>query len=165
MTRWLMKPEFAAFILRITLAGIFIAHGWLKIAYNDWGTNWYPQTLEPIPAALQAAVAWGELLCGGALLLGFLTRWVALLLMAMQMGAIYMVTWKQDLVGEIRNSRRFGIVLNEVGYEYNYALIAMCACLVILGAGYLALDHFLANRKRAQFPVSAPMPEAPVAVK
>ena len=38
--------------------------------------------------------------------------------------------------------------VHEVGYEYNYAIMAMCVCLVIMGAGFASVDHCLFGRKK-----------------
>jgi len=46
-------------------------------------------------AGTQMAVAWGELICGVSLLLGLLTRLSAVLMMVIQAGAIFTVTWAQ----------------------------------------------------------------------
>jgi uncharacterized membrane protein YphA (DoxX/SURF4 family) len=86
----------------------------------------------------QFAVAWGELIGGAALVLGFLTRLAALGLIAIQAGAVATVTW----------ARGFSFELG-AGYEYNLALMAMCLCLVLVGGGPLALSHLLTPKHRA----------------
>ena len=47
-----------------------------------------------MPAPAQMAVAWGELLCGLGMLLGFLTRLAAVGIIIIMLGAIYTVHWK-----------------------------------------------------------------------
>ena len=88
--------------------------------------------------AQQALVAWGELLGGAALAVGFLTRLAALGIIAIMAGAIATVHWEQ------------GFALHAVegpagpmpaGFEYNFALIVMCLAVVLLGGGTLAVDR------------------------
>jgi uncharacterized membrane protein YphA (DoxX/SURF4 family) len=88
-------------------------------------------------AGLQMAVAWGELLAGITLLLGLLTRLSALAMIIIQVGAIATVTW----------DRGFSLAAGG-GFEYNLALMAMCAVLVIMGGGYLSVDHQLRHRRK-----------------
>jgi len=142
MLRWLGKPDCAALILRLTLTGIFICQGGLKVLKCEGGTSWFHGE-SPMPPYLQAVVAWGELACGIALLIGLCTRVAALGIIVIMIGAIVMVTWRSDFT-TLHTSRGF---LVEVGYEYNYAIIAMGASLVILGAGALSVDHLLWRRK------------------
>jgi uncharacterized membrane protein YphA (DoxX/SURF4 family) len=101
----------------------------------------YAKESTPIPdvlnyVAIQIAVAWGELAGGIALVIGFLTRLAALGLVVIQIGAVYTATWA------IGFSLAHG-----GGYEYNLALIAMCASVFLLGGGALSMDR-LASRKR-----------------
>src|SRR5437660_368382 len=96
MVQMLFKADGASLILRLMLASIFITQGWLKITQFEWGTTWFRQSLEAIPAGVQAAVAWGELICGILLVLGLFTRLAALGLIAVMVGAIYKVTWRLD---------------------------------------------------------------------
>src|SRR5262245_2337810 len=94
----------------------------------------YGQKAVALPSSLevhwaQLAVAWGELLGGIALLIGFLPRIAALGLMIIQVGAIYTVTWE----------RGFSFASGG-GYEYNVAILAMCLAVVCLGGGPLSVS-------------------------
>jgi uncharacterized membrane protein YphA (DoxX/SURF4 family) len=110
------------------------AHGQLIKDYaNAAGTT--PTDLL-FPAA-QLAVAWGELLGGAALLIGFLVRLASLGLIVIQAGAVYTVTWAQG----------FSVVGG--GYEYNLVLIAVCLTLVCLGSGPLSFSGMLRRQRRA----------------
>jgi uncharacterized membrane protein YphA (DoxX/SURF4 family) len=106
-----------------------------------------PPTLED--HAVQYAVAWGELLGGVAMILGFLTRVAAIGLIAIQVGAIALVTAPRGF--------SFGA---GGGYEYNLALLAMCAAVVVMGPGDVAVDRWLAPRRKKV--VAKPMTPAPV---
>jgi putative oxidoreductase len=129
-------------LLRLALAVIFIYHGQSLIggAENDWGANWAkkadgtPRDDAP-PGVVQLAVAWGQLIGGIALGLGFLTRLAAIGIIIIMIGAIATVHWP-----------KFDI--REGGCEYNVAIIIMCLCLVLGGPGPLAVDRVFRFRRR-----------------
>ena len=79
--------------------------------------------------AVQLAVSWGELVGGIALACGFLTRLAALGILVIMIGAIARVHWPH------------GFDIQHGGFEYNFAIIMMCLCLVLGGPGPLAVDH------------------------
>ena len=122
------KASLASLALRVGLGTIFIYHGWGKVFAPEhrWGTKWH-DNLEPI---LQAAVAWGELLGGVALLIGFLTPVAAAGIIAIMAGAI----------AQVHGKHGFGL---PKGYEYNFALIIMCVALILIGSGSFAIDRFI----------------------
>ena len=131
-----MKNTVAPLILRLMLAAIFIYHGQLLVSKDkDWGANWMPPNSGQ-PAAAQLAVAWGELLGGVAMALGFLTRLAALGLIAIMAGAIYMVHGEH------------GFDIQQHGFEYNAAIIAMCLVLVLTGPGSVAVDRFFRVKRK-----------------
>ena len=161
MFGFLSTPDLASVVLRLALAAVFITHGSLKIE-RELGTNWYTFEGDAPSAAIQATVAWGELVAGVALAVGLLTRLASLGIVAIMFGALYMVTWKLDFI-IVENSPT--IQHNTVGYEYNYTLMAMAVALVILGGGKLSLDRLLFRRRH---PASAPprvATEEPIAVR
>jgi putative oxidoreductase len=119
-------------LLRLGLAAIFLYHGLDLVGNHDWGTSWNPQL--PVPA--QAAVAWGELLGGIAMLLGFLTRPAAVGLAIIMVGAIATVHWKN------------GFSILNGGWEYNFAILVLCAAVFLLGGGALAADRLFVLRRR-----------------
>jgi uncharacterized membrane protein YphA (DoxX/SURF4 family) len=116
----------------------------------------------PHPAALtffgaQFLVAWGELLGGIAMLLGFLTRWAGLGLVIIQIGAIATVTFAKGFSA--------GGGANGAGYEYNLALIGMCLALMLTGGGTLSFDRLLFARRRTPAKQQQAVPPAtPAAV-
>ena len=75
MLTTLSKNVVVPLLLRLALAAIFIYHG-LDLVGKDGGTNWM-QGPNAAPAPVQLAVAWGQLLGGVALAVGFLTRLAA----------------------------------------------------------------------------------------
>lgn len=145
MFRRFQAADYAALILRLMLASIFITQGWMMIDDFEGGTTWY-RGAGSIDPALQATVAWSELVCGIVLALGLLTRLASVGLIAIMIGAVYMVTWTVVGPPASFNDKR-GFIVYEVGYEYNFAIVAMAACLVILGAGAFSIDRLLWGRR------------------
>jgi putative oxidoreductase len=129
------KNTLVPLVLRLGLAAIFTYHG-ATLIKEDWGAGWMNKMPEPAPAPLQLAVAWGQLIGGIAMLLGFLTRLAALGLIAVMGGAIYLVHLPK------------GFDIRDGGYEYNILIIAVCIALVLMGPGTVAVDRFFRIRRR-----------------
>lgn len=116
----------------------------------------YGANAPPLPGSLRAAVAqlavaWGELVGGIALLLGIFTRFAALALIVIQLGAIATVTWAHGFT-----------FAQGGGYEYNVALVATCLALAILGPGVLAVDRRRAPRRKPAVTNAEAAPAVPV---
>lgn len=128
------KSTLVPLLLRVGLAVIFIFHGWDKVGGqgHEWGANWNPG----LPHYQQVMVAWGELIGGAALALGFLSRLAALGLAIIMAGAIYTVHGQHGFS-------------YPMGYEYNFALLTLCLALIVGGPGNLAIDRFFHRRKTA----------------
>jgi uncharacterized membrane protein YphA (DoxX/SURF4 family) len=112
------------------------AEATLGQAYSNKNRN-VPELLKH--PSIQLTVAVAEVACGAALLFGLLTRLAAILMMVVQVGAIYMVTGVQ------------GLAPTEPGgfeFEYNVVLIAVCLVVALRGGGGLSLDHYLFRRRR-----------------
>lgn len=131
------KTVIVPLLLRLTLAAIFIYHGWALVGGPDhrWGASWMKGP-NAQPAPLQMTVAWGEFLGGIAMALGFLTRLAALGLLVIMAGAIATVHWKN------------GFSAQNGGFEYNFAIIMMCLCLILGGPGPLAVDRFVRLKRK-----------------
>jgi putative oxidoreductase len=139
----------ASVILRVGLAAIFLYHGLgQKILPEgaEWGANWLivmfdapPASLEESPAlgAVQLGVAWGEVVGGLALALGLLTRLAACGLILIQGAAAYFTLLYQPFS-----------LTKAGGPEYNLALLAMCAAVLILGGGRFSADCLLLRGRR-----------------
>jgi len=121
-------------VLRAALAVVFIYHGLDKVTPDTgYGTRWMAskEGQEAMPAALQLAVGWGELLGGVAIALGLLTRIAALGIIPIMACAIATVHWKA------------GFGMQHGGFEYNYVLIMVAVALIFCGAGTLSLDQVI----------------------
>jgi putative oxidoreductase len=139
----IIKNTIAPLLLRLALAAIFIFHGLQLVGTegNELGSAWMnkgasEQGVEPPAAPVQLAVAWGELIGGIALALGFLTRLAALGIIAIMAGAIAQVHLQH------------GFDLRQGGFEYNMLIIVACVVLVLTGGGNVAVDRVFRLRRR-----------------
>ena len=129
------KNTLVPLILRAGLAVIFVFHGLGKVnAETEWGWSWHPGGQDAMAGPLQMAVAWGELVGGIALGLGLLTRLAALCIAAIMAGAIVTVHGEH------------GFAL-PMGFEYNFAILVLCAAVIIGGPGKLAMDSVFFRKR------------------
>lgn len=140
-----MRPYGLA-ALRLCVGAVFLAHGLQK--FGLWGSPGLAGTatllaglgLAPAyPLAVLTAVA--ELAGGGLLLLGALTRWVALLLLVEQI----FVVWKVNITNSYYLSTPDG-----PGAEYRLILIGAMLCLALAGPGALSLDEWRNSSAEAE---------------
>lgn len=88
----------AALILRVALGILFLAHGLLKLlVFKPAGTYGYFKSLG-LPGALGYVTMAAELAGGTALVIGFMPRYVALLLIPLILGTIVVVHGKNGWV-------------------------------------------------------------------
>ena len=120
---------YAALVLRVTLGVMFIAHS-LILKYFMFtlpGTAQFFESLG-LPAALAYLTFWAELLGGLALVAGVATRWVALALIPILLGAAWV---------HIGNGWVFSAANG--GWEYPVFLIAASLVQALLGDGKYSL--------------------------
>ncbi len=83
------QADLAAFLLRVTMGGLFLLHGGQKLfVFTPAGTVGYFESIG-LPGVLAYATIAVELLGGLALIAGFYTRWVSLALVPVMVGAAY----------------------------------------------------------------------------
>jgi putative oxidoreductase len=121
-------------LLRIVVGAIFIAHGAQKLfVFGLPGVvGAFGQMGVPLPDIMGPAIAFLEFFGGIALVLGLVTRPVALLIAFDMLGAIVLVKINKGLVG---------------GYEFELSLLGSALALAFAGAGEYSLDRVLAARK------------------
>jgi len=132
----------ALLLLRLLLGTVFIYHGAQKAfgAFDGTGLSAFASMLGKaglplLPAYAWAVIAaWSEFLGGCLVLIGLLTRLASVPLIVTMLVAIATVTG----VNGLDNQRH--------GYEYNLALIAIAATLVLCGAGLVSVDAVLFRR-------------------
>jgi putative oxidoreductase len=124
---------YAAFVLRVALGAMFIAHSLIlkHFTFTLPGTAQFFESLG-LPAALAYLTFWAELLGGIALLAGIGTRWVALALVPVLVGA----TWVHAGNGWVFSAPNGG-------WEYPVFLIVASLVQALLGDGRYALGHLL----------------------
>jgi putative oxidoreductase len=133
-----MKPYGPA-ALRLCVGAVFVAHGLQKLvaAWGGLGLSGTAALLTQLgltPAyPLAIALALTELIGGGLLVLGGLTRWAALAL-AIDMGV---AVWKiHYLNGFFLNGPR------GQGVEFALVLIGALLCLMLTGPGAFSVDEW-----------------------
>jgi len=145
MTRNTPTPEaYGILLLRVSLGLMFIAHSlvlkWLTFTLA--GTAQYFESLG-LPTTLAYATFWAELVGGVLLVLGVQSRWVALALLPVLVGALWVHAgngWVFSGAGG--------------GWEYPLYLIVLSVAQALLGDG----AHALSPSRRLSFGRPAPSP-------
>ena len=120
---------YAATVLRVSLGAMFIAHS-LLLKYFTFtlpGTVQFFESLG-LPGALAYLTFWAELVGGVLLVAGVASRWVALALVPILLGAL----WVHAGNGWVFSARNGG-------WEYPVFLIAASFAQALLGDGRYAL--------------------------
>jgi putative oxidoreductase len=122
----------APLILRLALGVIFAMHGWQKLQGGVEGTAGFLSSLGfPAPEIFAVLLIAAELLGGIALILGFLTHWVAKVLALVAVVALLTVHVSK------------GFFVSGGGYEFILLILAASIALIFLGPGMWSLDKAL----------------------
>jgi putative oxidoreductase len=121
-------------ILRVAVAAVFIHHGWQKVFVFGFAgvTGAFTHMGVPLPGVMGPLIGVLEFFGGIALLIGFLTRPLALAFFCDMLGAILLV----------KLSGGFGT------YELEFLLCAAGLALAFSGGGRLSVDAVLADRQQ-----------------
>jgi putative oxidoreductase len=122
---------YAATVLRVSLGTMYIAHSLVlkHFTYTLPGTAQFFESIG-LPGALAYLTFWAELIGGIALVAGIGTRWVALALVPILLGA----TWVHAGNGWVFSAANGG-------WEYPVFLIAASVVQALLGDGRYALAN------------------------
>jgi putative oxidoreductase len=121
--------DYAALLLRVSLALMFFAHAWLKIAvFTPAGAAKYFESLG-VPGFFAYLTMAAEIGGGALLLLGVGTRWVALALVPLMLGTIVLVHGKNGWLFTNKDG----------GWEYPAFWTVGLIALALLGDGAAAL--------------------------
>lgn len=127
---------YAAFILRLSLGVLFLAHFSLKFfIFTPAGTAQFFQSLG-LPGALAYLTMTAELLGAIALILGVYTRLVAIALIPILLGAIVTVHWSAGFFFTNANG----------GWEFPAFWIIGLLALALVGDGAFALKPSIAKK-------------------
>ena len=127
---------YAALMLRVALGAMFIAHALLKYyVFTLPGTAQFFQALG-LPGALAYATFWAELAGGALILAGIYSRWAAVALIPILVGA----TWAHLGNGWVFTAANGG-------WEYPAFLTVAAAALALLGDGRFAVSSLFNTRK------------------
>ncbi len=125
---------YAAFVLRIALGAMFVAHALLKYAvFTLPGTARFFESLG-LPGPLAYATFFAELVGGALILAGFGTRYVAAVLVPVLLGAL----WAHAGNGWLFTSPNGG-------WEYPAFLAAAAIVQALLGDGKFALGSLFST--------------------
>ncbi len=120
-------------VLRVAVAAVFINHGRQKLfVYGFAGvTGAFTQMGVPFPGIMGPLIGLLEFFGGIALLLGLLTRLLAVGFVCDMLGAIVLVQLKRGFSA----------------YELEFLLLGSSLALALTGAGRFSVDAFLAARQ------------------
>ena len=123
----------ALFVLRVAVAIVFIAHGYMKffVMGHDGVTGFFTSLGIPLPGIAAWCISLLEFGGGIALAAGAFTRPLALLFICDMIGAIGLAAFKKGFVG---------------GYELEFLLATGALALALGGAGAFSVDARLGAR-------------------
>ncbi len=130
--------SWATIPLRLAVGIIFAAHGWQKFSGGlDGVARFFGSVGIPLPEVSAFIVAFVELVGGIGLIVGFFTRYWALLLSIVMIVAIFTVKLQGGLLGSG----------GRPGYELDLALLAGCLALLLTGPGPISLERAIWSRE------------------
>ncbi|MCR4376979.1 MAG: DoxX family protein [Rhodospirillales bacterium] len=122
------RDDYAALVLRLGLGGMYLTHGLIKLfVFTPAGTAGFFESLG-FPAFLAYLVMAAEIGGGALLIAGLFTRWVALALIPVLLGAL-----------QVHFASGFMFSSQGGGWEYPAFLILTSVSLALLGDGAYSL--------------------------
>ncbi len=158
LVKWLLNPPVTAhtavILLRLMAGGIFLSEGILKFVYPNQGIGRFTKIGIPDPHLMAPFVAWLEIIGGILLIMGLLTRLIAIpFIIEMIVAnlstkiALFLGTSPLPLPS---SPPTIGIwaVLHESRSEYGQIMTVIF--LLIVGPGLWSVDAFLARRRQPE---------------
>lgn len=136
------QPEVSTAILRIVLGGVMLAHGFQK-AFGWFGGAGFQGTMQffteqmSIPWGLALVVVLTETLGAAALIVGFVTRLMALAIGVLLSVAVVMVHWQYGFFMNWQGNQ------NGEGFEFHLLGVAIAFALLLKGGGRWSADGAL----------------------
>ena len=120
-------------ILRVVTGYLFLASGVHKL-FIEYPSE--PGSSLPVPIVVVGSL--GELVCGAALLVGLLTRWVSIPLAILMLADVVVVHPPNEFFSQ------------DHAFEYASLRLVACVALALTGSNKAALDNVLALRRGAK---------------
>ncbi len=131
----------ATVLVRLLVGGVFVSEGIQKFLYPDaLGVGRFVKIGIPAPSLMAPFVGVVEIVCGGLLIAGLLTRAATIPLIVDMLVAI--ATTKLPLL------RKSGFWAMAHEARTDYSMLLGCAFLLIVGAGRLSLDAHIGSKTR-----------------
>jgi putative oxidoreductase len=137
-------PDWAGFVLRVTLGCIMFPHGAQKL-FGWFGGYGFNDTMKfftgsmKMPWIFAFLVIFIEFFGAIALVTGFASRLCTIGFAVIMVGAIYTTNLKHGLF-----MNWFGNQAGE-GYEYHLLVIGICMAILFLGSGRYSIDGLIAQ--------------------
>lgn len=129
------KNQLAITLLRVMLGVTFLMHGLAKWNMSLAAVSGWFESIG-LPGALAYAVTFAEIIGGILLILGLMTRWAAVAVGAILLGAIATVKASAGFLGTAQAP----------GYELDAVLLVIAAFFAITGLSGVSLDQVLAKK-------------------
>ncbi|EMY34031.1 hypothetical protein D477_011716 [Arthrobacter crystallopoietes BAB-32] len=132
-------------VLRVVVGLVFVAYGWQKISTNTVAgvTGYFTSLGVPLPELMAPFIAYLEFLGGIALILGLLTRPLALLFICDMIGAA--------IFAHLPN----GFYVENGGFSQVLLLGSAALAIALIGPGSYSVDRYLFGRKESRVSVLA----------
>lgn len=130
------SDSWSLLIVRVTVGGVMLVHGLQKLGVigdGNWSGTMGFLTGMGIPALVAALVILGESVGAASLILGFFSRFCALGIAIIMLGAIALVHAKN------------GFFVGNGGYEMHLLIIGSSLAIVLAGGGKWSIDKMLAK--------------------
>lgn len=124
-----LQLDVASLVLRVTLGGVFMFHGYPKLKDLGKGTGQWLKSVG-LPASIGLVAGIAEFFGGIVVLIGIFTTIVAALFVIWTAGLVW--------VSIAKIKKKFA-----GGYELDLLLLAIALVLFVIGGGVFSVDHLI----------------------